>query len=98
LVFLKLKEGHTLDQRLKSGIEARIRKDLSPRHVPKFIFETPEIPMTVNGKKTELPVKKIVSGQKVTPSSTIVNPGSLEWYEKFVHLDKRGSTNPSGKL
>jgi acetoacetyl-CoA synthetase len=93
-----MKEGHSLHGTLESAIRARIRKDLSPRHVPKFIFETPEIPMTVNGKKTELPVKKIVSGQKITPSSTIVNPGSLKWYEQFVYLDDRGSTKPASKL
>ncbi|KAH0839290.1 Acetoacetyl-CoA synthetase [Fonsecaea pedrosoi] len=98
LLFLKMKQGHSLDERLKSAIKAHIRKDLSPRHVPKFVFETPEIPMTVNGKKTELPVKKIVSGQKITPSSTIINPDSLKWYEQFVYLDERGSTKPSSKL
>ncbi|KIW73685.1 acetoacetate-CoA ligase [Phialophora macrospora] len=99
LLFLKMKQGHSLDARSKSAVAARIRKDLSPRHVPKFIFETPEIPMTVNGKKTELPVKKTVSGQKITPSSTIINPGSLKWYEQFVCLDDRGSTTKrSSKL
>jgi acetoacetyl-CoA synthetase len=93
LLFVKMKQGYSLDRKLKAAIEARIGKDLSPRHVPKFIFETPEIPMTVNGKKTELPVKKIVSGQKITPSTTIINSGSLKWYEQSVYLDDRGSTN-----
>lgn len=93
-----MKSGYFLDGKLRGAIEARIRKDLSPRHVPKFIFETPEIPMTVNGKKTELPVKKIVSGQKTVPSSTIMNPGSLRWYEQFADLDDRGGTTPSAKL
>lgn len=44
--------------------------------------------MTVNGKKTEIPVKKIISGQKVVPSSTIVNPESLQWYERFARLEE----------
>ena len=92
LLFVKMKTGHSLDGKLKSAIESRIRKDLSSRHVPKSIFETPEIPMTVNGKKTELPVKKIVSGQKTIASSTIMNPGSLKWYEQFVELDVKGAT------
>ncbi|EXJ87220.1 acetoacetate-CoA ligase [Capronia epimyces CBS 606.96] len=90
LLFVKMKPGHTLDHKLKKAIETRIRQDLSPRHVPKFIFETPDIPITVNGKKTELPVKKIVSGQSITPSSTIANPASLKWYEQFARLDGDG--------
>jgi acetoacetyl-CoA synthetase len=87
MLFVKMKSGHPYDQRLEHAIRARIRQDLSPRHVPKFIFETPEIPMTVNGKKTELPVKRIVSGETVTPSSTIINPNSLGWYKKFADLE-----------
>ena len=98
LLFVKMKEGYTYDDKLEKAIKTRIRRDLSPRHVPKFIFQTPEIPMTVNGKKTELPVKKIVSGQKITPSSTILNPASLKWYEQFAHIDQKGSIKPDHKL
>jgi acetoacetyl-CoA synthetase len=98
LLFVKMKPGHTLTPELKNAINSRIRQDLSPRHVPKFTFETPEIPMTVNGKKTELPVKKIVSGQNITPSSTIINPDSLRWYAKFAHLDSKGATTAPSKL
>jgi len=98
LLFVKMKEGHAFDHKLKKAIEARIRQDLSPRHVPKFIYETQDIPMTVNGKKTELPVRKIVSGQKITPSSTIVNPGCLKWYEQFAMVDGGPSPKAASKL
>jgi acetoacetyl-CoA synthetase len=93
-----MKQGHSFDARLKKAIETRIRQDLSSRHVPKFIVETPEIPVTVNGKKVELPVKKIVSGQKITPSSTIANPGSLKWYERFATVELEGPRKPASKL
>jgi acetoacetyl-CoA synthetase len=98
LLFVKMKNAHRLDQKLKDAIGVRIRNDLSARHVPSFIFETPEIPMTVNGKKTELPVKKIISGQKIDPSSTIANPASLAWYEQFAHLDSQGSIKSLSRL
>jgi acetoacetyl-CoA synthetase len=78
LLFVKIKEECSFNEKLRVAIKECIRKDLSPRYIPKFVFETPEIPMTVNGKVTELPVKKIVSGQKIIPSSTIVNPASLK--------------------
>lgn len=47
--------------------------------------------MTLNGKKTELPVKQVVSGRKVSLSSTIANPESLKWYEQFAFLDREVS-------
>lgn len=92
-----MKEGHQCDYRLKMTIKQHIRNELSPRHVPAYIFETPEIPVTVNGKKTEVPVKKIVCGQNLEVSSTIVNPGSLDWYKQFAELDQ-GKGQRASKL
>jgi acetoacetyl-CoA synthetase len=46
---------------------------------------------TVNGKKVELPIKRIVSGEIVTPSGTLANPGCLEYYYQFVDSEKRAS-------
>jgi acetoacetyl-CoA synthetase len=43
---------------------------------------------TVNGKKVELPVKQIVSGKRIKPSGTLVNPQSLEFYYRFVEVEK----------
>ncbi|KAM3414434.1 hypothetical protein BST61_g9599 [Cercospora zeina] len=90
LLFVKMRQGHRLDEKLVSSLRSHIRRELSPRHVPAFIFETPEIPRTVNGKKTETVVKRIVCGQAVTPSSTIVNPEALRWYERYARLNEQG--------
>ena len=46
LLFLLMKPGVPFTQRLVADIKAEIRKELSPRHVPQFIFETPEIPVS----------------------------------------------------
>lgn len=97
-----MKAGHWFDVKLADAIRAHIRRQLSPRHVPKYIFETPDIPMTVNGKKTELPVKKLVCGNNITVSSTIVNPECLDWYGRFVDVEARareqGLWSASAKL
>ncbi|KAM5346056.1 hypothetical protein ACJ41O_009061 [Fusarium nematophilum] len=98
LLFVKMINGRALDDKLERAIGRQIRKDLSPRHVPKFIFETPEIPMTINGKKMELPVKQAVSGQKVVHSSTIANPNSLTWYKQYFRLDENGNVDSLAKL
>lgn len=50
-LFLKMKEGEKFDQELVKGVQGMIRKELSARHVPGIVDETPEIPVTTNGKK-----------------------------------------------
>lgn len=42
---------------------------------------------TVNLKKVELPVKHIVSGKRVEPSGTLLNPRSLEFYYRFAEVE-----------
>jgi acetoacetyl-CoA synthetase len=39
-------------------------------------------------KKVELPVKQIVSGKKIKPSGTLLNPESLEFYYQFAEVEK----------
>jgi acetoacetyl-CoA synthetase len=39
-------------------------------------------------KKAELPVKKILCGTIVQPSSTLVNPECLDFYYQFVDIEK----------
>lgn len=41
----------------------------------------------MNLKKVELPVKRILSGEKVTPSGTLLNPESLRFYYQFVDIE-----------
>jgi acetoacetyl-CoA synthetase len=36
----------------------------------------------------ELPVKQIVSGKRIQPSGTLLNPGSLEFYYRFAEVEK----------
>lgn len=88
VLFLLMRRGCRFDRRLEAEVREAIARDLSKRHVPKYIFETPEIPTTVNMKKVELPVKQILSGVRVKPSGTLANPGSLEYYYQFAEVEK----------
>jgi acetoacetyl-CoA synthetase len=45
LLFLLMKPGEKFTGRLVNDMKAAIKKQLSPRHVPKYIFETPAIPV-----------------------------------------------------
>lgn len=82
-----MQPGVPFSPTLVGDINAAIAKEFSKRHVPKYVFETPEIPTTVNLKKVELPVKHIVSGRVVKPSGTLLNPESLDYYYQFAKVE-----------
>lgn len=88
LLFLMMAPGKKFSQQLVKDVQSRIGQELSKRHIPKHIFETPEIPTTINLKKVELPVKQIVSGHTVKPSSTLMNPDCLKYYYQFADIEK----------
>ena len=58
-----------------------IKKNCSPRHVPILILSVKDIPYTINGKKVEIAVKKIINGEKITNIESISNPDCLKEYE-----------------
>jgi acetoacetyl-CoA synthetase len=88
LLFVVLRGKRALDEELTANIVAKIRAELSPRHVPDAIFAVPEIPQTLNGKKLEVPVKRIFQGvplAKAVSREVMSNPDSLN---TFVELAK----------
>ncbi|PNY26490.1 Acetoacetyl-CoA synthetase [Tolypocladium capitatum] len=96
VLFLVMRPGRTLDAGLVARIKDAVARELTKRHVPKFIFETPEIPVTVNGKKVELPVKSIISGKTIKPSGTLLNPESLGFFYRFQRIEELAE--PHAKL
>jgi acetoacetyl-CoA synthetase len=87
-----MRDRKPLTSEIKDLIVKEIRTRLSPRHVPAFILQIGEIPWTINGKKVEIAVKKILSGQDVTPSSTVSNPESLKAYYKYREVEEKKLT------
>ena len=85
-LFVVLREGIVLDDDLKKNIKAKIRRDISPRHVPNDIFAVEQVPYTLSGKKMEVPIRKILLGQPVEKAA---NPGAMrnpETLQYFVDL------------
>lgn len=81
ILFVVLKDGRSLDHDLQNSITKKLRRELSPRHVPNEIHTIPEIPKTLNGKKMEVPVKRILSGQSIASSiskDAMANPEALQ--------------------
>jgi len=93
-----MQPGIVFSPSVVTDINTAIARECSKRHVPKYVFETPEIPTTVNLKKVELPVKKIVSGQTVKPSGTLLNPESLHYYYQFAKVEEVIGKTKESKL
>jgi acetoacetyl-CoA synthetase len=86
-LFVVLKEDARLDEALKKTIKAKIRTTLSPRHVPDDIFAIPEVPRTLNYKKLEVPVKKLLMGiplEKAVNVDSMGNPHSISYFVEFA--------------
>lgn len=73
-LFVVLRDGAVLDAALVAKIKGAIRSALSARQVPDDVIAIAEVPRTLNGKKLEVPVKKILLG---TPLEKAANPGSV---------------------
>ncbi|KAJ0416095.1 hypothetical protein BJY00DRAFT_242187 [Aspergillus carlsbadensis] len=69
---------------LAPRIQATIRKELSPRHVPGIVDVCPEIPVTSNGKKVENSVKQILCGLNIKIGASVANASCLDWYRAWA--------------
>jgi len=83
ILFIVLQEGYELDKGLKKKIKDNIKREATPRHVPKKIKAITEVPITISGKKVELAVTRILNKEKVTNKSALANPESLEQFHKI---------------
>jgi acetoacetyl-CoA synthetase len=83
ILFVVLRDGATLDERLESAIRRRIREDCSPRHVPDEVLQIEEVPRTLSGKALEVPVKRILMGaapHEAASVDSLANPASLDYF------------------
>ncbi|KAJ3280232.1 hypothetical protein HDU76_009240 [Blyttiomyces sp. JEL0837] len=90
VMFCKMAEGEEFTSELEAQIRKKIREQLSPRHVPAIVRPIPDIPYTLTGKKVEIAVKKILSGQTGLATETLTNPRSLDHYYELY----KGALHP----
>jgi len=77
--YLVLADGVTLET-VEPRLRSALRSALSPRHVPDRFVVIKEVPRTLNGKKCEVPVKKIMAGvppEQAVSKDALANPGAL---------------------
>ena len=85
ILFVVLKKPKSLNEDLSFNLKKAIRKDASPRHVPKKIIEVSDIPRTKNGKIVEIAVRNTVEGIKIKNIQALINPNILN---EFKNLDE----------
>jgi acetoacetyl-CoA synthetase len=83
ILFVVLRDGLSLDERVESAIRRRIREDCSPRHVPNDVLQIEEVPRTLSGKILEVPVKRILMGaapHEAASVDSLANPAALDYF------------------
>jgi acetoacetyl-CoA synthetase len=88
ILFVQMAEGCDLTDDLRNKIKKTIRANASPRHVPAKILAVPEILYTLNMKKVELAVKKVIQGQEVKNKDALKNPEVLDFYANLKELQE----------
>jgi acetoacetyl-CoA synthetase len=86
VLFVRLREGASLDPDLTERICRRIREQASPHHVPRKVLQVADIPRTISGKISELAVREIIHGRPVRNLDALANPGSLELFRDLDAL------------
>lgn len=86
ILFVKLALGMELTEALQRKIRSTIRESTTPRHVPSKIIAVSDIPYTLNGKKVELAVQKVIHGESVLNQNALANPEVLDLYRDLSEL------------
>lgn len=86
VLFVRLRDGVTLDDTLREEIRRMIRANTTPRHVPAKIIQVADIPRTLSGKIVELAVRNVVHGSPVKNTDALANPQALELYRSLAEL------------
>jgi acetoacetyl-CoA synthetase len=87
LLFVQLVPDARLDDDLRARLAARLRADLSPRHVPDEVVQIASVPRTLTGKRLEVPVKRILRGAQpddVASRDALIDPTSLDVFASMV--------------
>jgi acetoacetyl-CoA synthetase len=86
VLFVKLRDGLSLDDALIAKIKNTVRIHTTPRHVPAKVVQVPDIPRTKSNKIVELAVRSVVHGQPVKNLEALANPEVLEHFRNLSEL------------
>jgi acetoacetyl-CoA synthetase len=84
VLFVRLRDGLTLDDPLRECIRQTIRSRTSPHHVPKVILQVADIPRTISNKISEIAVREVVHGRPVKNTEALANPAALDLFRDVL--------------
>jgi acetoacetyl-CoA synthetase len=88
VLFVRLRDGLTLDDALTKKIKNQIRTNTTPRHVPAKVVQVADIPRTKSGKIVELAVRNVVHNLPVRNQEALANPESLDLFKDLPELQR----------
>jgi acetoacetyl-CoA synthetase len=86
ILFVKMKPGVKLTDKIRDQVRKAIRTGASPRHVPAKIIAVQDIPYTLNMKKVELAVQNVIHGRQVKNKDALKNPEALDCFAGLQEL------------
>ncbi len=86
ILFVVMKEGFNFSADFIDKVKLKIRNSTSPRHVPAKVIQIKQVPHTINGKKVELAVTKILNGEEIDNKEALSNPEALEQFYNIPAL------------
>lgn len=86
VLFVKLRDGMTLEDELVQRIRRRIKDHASPRHIPAKVLQVTDIPRTRSGKIVELAVRDVVHGRPIKNKEALDNPEALAQFQDRAEL------------
>ncbi len=86
ILFVRLRDGLTLDDALINQIKQQIRDNTTPRHVPDKVLQVTDIPRTRSGKIVELAVRNVVHDLPVKNIEALANPEALDGFRNRAEL------------
>ena len=95
LLFVVLTAGTDPDTTAKT-LRTHIRKHLSARHVPNLVITVDSLPRTLNGKKCEVPIKRILAGAEpdaVISRDALADPDRFDEFLRILAAPARTSAN-----
>lgn len=98
VLFVVLAAKISFTDRLQDTIKEHIRLAISPRHVPDEIYPVDALPLTISGKRMEIPVKRLLQGADpnvVANPGAMANPASLDAFVALAQTRARGRRPPA---
>ena len=86
VLFVRLRDGIELDEKLTERIRLMIRHGATPRHVPAVVVAVDDLPRTRSGKLAEIAVREIVHGRSVSNRAALANPDALDLFTDLPEL------------